>query len=82
MFVEIGNDSENLAFQIIQPLRIGPDAGHCFTGTAVAAFQVHDAPIRIASPGGRIEDHVAHRMQARIHTHPQDLARGAFEGRV
>src|SRR5438093_11202212 len=48
VFVEIGNDPEDLHFEIIQPLRIGPDAGQSSTGPAVAAFQVHAAPVRLA----------------------------------
>src|SRR5438552_18882356 len=56
VFAEIGNDPEALPFEIIQPLRMRLDAVQCFTGTAVAAFQVDGAPIWTASPGGLIEE--------------------------
>ena len=52
------------------PVPLSPDA------------DVHDAPLGIAAPRGRIERHLAQRMDGRRELHPEQLARRAFERRV
>ena len=83
VLVQIGNDAEDLAFEVVEPLRVGPDRhDRRFARRAVAAFEVEHAPVGIAAPRRRIEDQIAHRVTARIELHAQQLAGRAFERRI
>ena len=79
---EVGHDAEDLADQGVEPLRVLPHRARLLARTSVAAGDVEHAPVRIAGPRGRIEDEVTRRMDARVRLDAQNLARGAFEGRV
>ena len=47
--------------------------------TAVAAFDIHDSPIRIALVGAWVECHIAKRMKTVVGADTQQLASGAFK---
>src|SRR5262245_44573710 len=67
VFAKIRNDTKDFSFEGVEPLWIGAYRGIVrFTGGAVSAFEVKDAPVRIAGTSGRIENQVAERMGARI----------------
>ena len=71
-----------LPLEIVEPLRDQPADVALLAGARVADADIHDAPIRIAAPGRRVEGHLAERMNRRCQLHPQQLARRAFERRV
>ena len=80
MLVQIRNDAQDLADQVVEALRVrshGNDAR--FAGRAIAAFQIQHAPVRVAGPGCGIEDQVAHRMAARVELYAKELAGGALK---
>ena len=82
MLAQIRDDPEDLADEIVQSLRVGPDAGGRFAGPTIAAFDVQDPPVGIARTGSGIEDHIAHRVSAGIELHPHQFPGSAFEGRI
>ena len=80
--LEIRDDAEDLSDQRVETLRIGPDGLPRFARAAVTAADVHHAPLGIARPCRRIENEIAHRMDARVELDAHQLAGGALERRV
>src|SRR5690349_25160503 len=62
LFPEVGNDPQNLPAQVIEPLRREATNVFLLAGTRVPDPDVHDAPVRIAAMGGRVERHLTERM--------------------
>ena len=82
VLAQVGNDAQDLADERVEPLRIQPADVALLARAGVADADVHDAPVGIAAASGRIERHLAERMNRRWQLQPQQLARGAFERRV
>src|SRR5918995_5780393 len=83
VLVQVGNDPQNLADEVIEPLRIVADGNDArLTRRAVADFRVEHAPLRITRTRSWIKDDLALRVTMRIQSRPQNFARGAFEGGV
>ena len=80
LFVQIGNDADDLADEVVEPLRVvayRDDAR--LAGRAVAHFAVQHPPVGIAGARERIERDLAHGVAARVEPHAQQLAGRAFE---
>src|SRR5215468_7058034 len=78
----IRDDAKNFSYEIVEPLWIGTPAIRLLSRTAVATGNVHDAPVGIAPAGGRVKDHVVHRVHEEIQLYPHDFPRGAFKCRI
>ena len=62
VLAQVGDDTEDLADQGVEPLRVEAAAVALFARARVASAEVHDAPIGIALAGGGIERHLAERV--------------------
>ena len=78
----VGNDSQDLADERVEALRVGSHREARLAGAAVAAADVKHAPVGIAWARRRIERQVPQRMDARVEGDAKQFARGAFERRV
>jgi hypothetical protein len=79
---QIRNDPKYLALEIVQPLRVQPDARAGLAGSTVSAGNIEDAPIRVPWPGCWVEDQIAQRMNARVELCSQQFPGSSFERRV
>src|SRR2546423_5920347 len=82
VLAQIGDDAENLPHEGVESLRVPAATVALLAGAGVTGAEVHDAPVGIAGTRGRVECHLAERMNRRGLLQPQQLARGSLEGAV
>ena len=79
MRLEVRNDAQNLSDHRIETLRVEAHRGLLLAGAAIAASDVENTPVGIATSGGGIEHNLSHRMDSSIELYTHDFARRAFE---
>src|SRR5436190_24026880 len=80
LFVQVGNDTDDLSHEGVQPLRIWPDLDDArFARCAVADLAVQHAPIGIAGASRGVERQIAHGVTPGVQPDTHQFTAGAVE---